>query len=125
MCSKDTSALAFQNSCNVRENRALYVHHDVLEINILFTAGEPQEPTAAAIRQLEERWDRLSRSLTETRMIVDRNFETKKFSTELLALLELIAGYEKWVGNTEKIAEEAQEITKQLDQCRVSEQLLQ
>ncbi|XP_025099293.1 dystrophin-like isoform X3 [Pomacea canaliculata] len=94
-------------------------------ITELKIAGEPQEPTAAAIRQLEERWDRLSRSLTETRMIVDRNFETKKFSTELLALLELIAGYEKWVGNTEKIAEEAQEITKQLDQCRIKLRAMQ
>jgi hypothetical protein len=46
--------------------------------------------------------------------------ETKHFYEELNALQEIMAGYEKWVNTAEKVAEEATEIGKQLEQCKVS-----
>ena len=82
-------------------------------------AGEPHDSTEMAIKQVEERWEHLNKLLAHTQHVVDRNFETKKFYSELSMLIELVAGYEKWVGATEKIADEAQEISRQLDQCKV------
>ena len=43
----------------------------------------------------------------------------KKFNTELSALQELMASYEKHISNAEAIAEDAPDITRQLDQCKV------
>ena len=56
----------------------------------------------------------------ETQGVVEGNFEAKKFYTELTTLLDLLAGYEKWLGSAEKAADEAQEINRQLEQCKVS-----
>ncbi|KAK7483287.1 hypothetical protein BaRGS_00025454, partial [Batillaria attramentaria] len=94
-------------------------------ITELKIAGEATDSVATAIRQVEERWEHLNKILLDTQKQVERNFETKKFYSELTMLLELVAGYEKWVGTTEKIAEEAQEISKQLDQCKVKLRAMQ
>ena len=82
-------------------------------------AGEPTDSTAAAVKEVEERWERLGKMLSDTQRQVERNYETGKFYSELTALLELVTGYEKWVGAADTMAEEAQEISKQLDQCKV------
>ena len=83
------------------------------------TAGEPHDAAAASIQQVEDRWEQVNRMLAETQRMVLRNIETKAFYAELTALLDLVAGYEKWVNTVEKIADEEQEISKQLDQCKV------
>ena len=84
-------------------------------------AGEPHEGPGRTVRQVEERWGRLGQVLADTQRVVDRNVETKKFRSELAALRDLLAGYEKWVGASDRVAEDAQEISKQLDQCKVSD----
>lgn len=86
---------------------------------VLAAVGEPHDGTETAIRQVEERWEQLNKLLADTQRVVDQNFETKKFYSELTTLIDLVAGYEKWMGAAEKIADEAQEISKQLDQCKV------
>ena len=86
---------------------------------VLAAVGEPHDGTETAIRQVEEKWEQLNKLLADTQRVVDQNFETKKFYSELTTLIDLVAGYEKWMGAAEKIADEAQEISKQLDQCKV------
>ncbi|KAL8624968.1 hypothetical protein ACOMHN_039855 [Nucella lapillus] len=94
-------------------------------ITELKIAGEGHESVAASIQDVEERWEQLKKKLADTQHLVNQNFETKKFSQELTALQELLTGYEKWVGSTEHVATEAQEITKQLDQCKVKLRAMQ
>jgi len=74
---------------------------------------------ARSTAELEQRWETLNKLLSDTQLAVDLNIETKKFYDELHSLQELMASYEKWVGTVEHISEEAMEITKQLEQCRV------
>ncbi|XP_070191463.1 dystrophin-like isoform X2 [Littorina saxatilis] len=94
-------------------------------ITELKIAGEPTGQTAAAVKRVEDRWEHLNKVLIETQRVVDRNFETKKFYSELNTLKDLVAGYEKWVGATEKVADEAHDISKQLDQCKVKLRAMQ
>lgn len=82
--------------------------------------SEPHEAFSQATVELEARWEELNRLLGDTQNKVDLNFQIKKFYDELHALQELNVSYEKWVGTAERIAEEAMEISKQLEQCRVS-----
>lgn len=72
------------------------------------------------ITDLENRWERLHHLLSDTQNKVDLNIETKKLYNELNTLKELIQSYEKWANTVESVAEEAVEISKQIDQCRVS-----
>ena len=57
--------------------------------------------------------------LSDTQNKVDLNIETKKLYNELNMLKDLILSYEKWANTVESVAEEAGEISKQLEQCRV------
>ncbi|XP_078330229.1 dystrophin-like isoform X4 [Crassostrea virginica] len=82
-------------------------------------AGESTEVVAAMLADIEGRWDSLAVLLSETVTKVNLNIQSKKFYDELHALQELMSSYEKWVSSAERIAEEALEITKQLEQCRV------
>ncbi|GFN77850.1 dystrophin [Plakobranchus ocellatus] len=81
-------------------------------------AGEPQDSLVIVIKGLEERWENLNDKLAETQTKVDLNYEMKKFNSELSALLELLSSYEKYINHAESIAEDASEITRQLDQCK-------
>ena len=82
-------------------------------------AGESTEVVATMLADIEGRWDTLAVLLSETVTKVNLNIQSKKFYDELHALQELMSSYEKWVSSAERIAEEALEITKQLEQCRV------
>ncbi|KAL8560189.1 hypothetical protein ACOMHN_021683 [Nucella lapillus] len=88
-------------------------------------AGESQEATQDSIQRVEERWERLSKVLADTQRQVERSFESKKFHSELGALLELVEGYDKWLGATQPVAEEAGHIRRQLDQCKVKLRAMQ
>ncbi|KAJ8315396.1 hypothetical protein KUTeg_007546 [Tegillarca granosa] len=88
----------------------------VTELKML---NDPHEAFSQAVADLEKRWEELNRLLVDTQNKVDLNFQIKKFYDELHALQELNISYEKWVGTAERIAEEAMEISKQLEQCRV------
>ncbi|XP_067674722.1 dystrophin-like isoform X3 [Haliotis asinina] len=82
-------------------------------------ADEPNDHIVKATRQVEERWDHINKKLSETQNRVDLNMETKKFYSELATLQELMASYEKWVTTAERIADEAMDISQQLDQCKL------
>ncbi|XP_061169275.1 dystrophin-like isoform X1 [Saccostrea echinata] len=82
-------------------------------------AGESTDSVAATLTDIQNRWDSLAVLLSETVTKVNLNIQSKKFYDELHALQELMSSYEKWVSSAERIAEEAMEITKQLEQCRV------
>lgn len=47
--------------------------------------------------------------------------EVAKFYEELNALQELMVSYENWVTTADEIGIEALDISKQLEQCKVSE----
>ena len=70
---------------------------------------------------MEQRWDKLKVLLVDTQHAVDINIETKKVVDELRALQETMKTYEKWANSIESIAEEAPEISRQLEQSKVYE----
>ncbi|KAK3712445.1 hypothetical protein RRG08_002775 [Elysia crispata] len=88
-------------------------------------AGEPQDSLIIVIKGLEERWENINDKLTETQTKVDLNYEMKKFNSELTALQELMASYEKYISNAETVEEDAPEITGQLDQCKIKMKAMQ
>ncbi|XP_063403799.1 dystrophin-like isoform X1 [Mytilus trossulus] len=88
-------------------------------ISELKVAGESYANFTKVITDLENRWERLHHLLSDTQNKVDLNIETKKLYNELNTLKELIQSYEKWANTVESVAEEAGEISKQIDQCRV------
>ncbi|XP_076466610.1 dystrophin-like isoform X3 [Babylonia areolata] len=93
-------------------------------ITELKIAGESSEATATCVQQVEDRWEQLKQKLADTQLVVDRNYESKKLYAELKALQDLLSGYEKWIGVSESMAE-TQDISKQLEQCKVKLRAMQ
>lgn len=58
--------------------------------------------------------------LSETKRKVDINVDSKKFYDELNTLQDLVGTYEKWISSAEMVAEDAGDITKQMEQSKVS-----
>ena len=86
---------------------------------LYFSAGESYTAFTKSITDMENHWERLHHLLSDTQNKVDLNIETKKLYNELNMLKDLILSYEKWANTVESVAEEAGEISKQLEQCRV------
>ena len=84
-----------------------------------FTAGEPYENVTKSTNNLEKRWESLQKMLSETKKKVEYNVNSKKFYDELNSLKDLVGTYEKWVGSAEIIAEDAADISKQVEQSKV------
>ncbi|KAH9492320.1 hypothetical protein Btru_024696 [Bulinus truncatus] len=94
-------------------------------ITELKIAGEPYDTMTILLKGLEERWQKLNEKLADTQTKVNLNFEMKKFYAELSALQDLMASYEKWIKSADNIAEDAPEIIRQLDQCKVKVKAMQ
>ena len=83
--------------------------------------GDGPEAVEAVLQELERRWKDISLLLQETHSKILLNMDSNKFYGELAGLQDVMMSYEKWVHTAEKIAEEATEITRQLEQCKVSD----
>ncbi|XP_055889039.1 dystrophin-like isoform X6 [Biomphalaria glabrata] len=94
-------------------------------ITELKIAGESYDAMSIILKGLEERWQKLNEKLADTQTKVDLNYEMKKFYTELTALQDLMASYEKWIKSADTIAEESPDIIRQLDQCKVKVKAMQ
>ncbi|CAL1537370.1 unnamed protein product [Lymnaea stagnalis] len=94
-------------------------------ITELKIAGEPYDTMTIVIKGLEERWQKLNEKLADTQTKVDLNFEMKRFYAELSALQDLMVTYEKWIKSADSIADDAPEIIRQLDQCKVKVKAMQ
>ncbi|XP_059157467.1 dystrophin-like isoform X5 [Physella acuta] len=94
-------------------------------ITELKIAGEPYDTMTIVIQGLEERWQNLNEKLADTQTKVELNNEMKKFYDELTVLQDLMATYEKWIKSADNIADEAPEIIRQLDQCKVKVKAMQ
>ncbi|KAK3089530.1 hypothetical protein FSP39_004327 [Pinctada imbricata] len=80
---------------------------------------ESSEDVEHCITELETRWEQLNSLLSATQITVTNNMQTKSFYNELHTLKELVVSYERWTNSAESIADEAMEISKQLEQCRI------
>lgn len=69
---------------------------------------------------MDQRWHSLRDLLKQTKSKVMLKNETKQFYEELTSLRGILLSYERWISTVEGMSEEALEITKQLEQCRVS-----
>ncbi|KAL3882693.1 hypothetical protein ACJMK2_029006, partial [Sinanodonta woodiana] len=98
-------------------NRILSLGRTV--VTELKMAGDSNDEVAIAVQSLEERWENLNRQFSETQAKVNLNNEKKKIYYELGSLQELMNSYEKWIGTLERIPEEAVEISRQLEQCKI------
>uniref|UniRef100_A0A2C9KMX3 Dystrophin n=1 Tax=Biomphalaria glabrata TaxID=6526 RepID=A0A2C9KMX3_BIOGL len=94
-------------------------------ITELKIAGESYDAMSIILKGLEERWQKLNEKLADTQTKVDLNYEMKNFYTELTALQDLMASYEKWIKSADTIAEESPDIIRQLDQCKVKVKAMQ
>ena len=68
---------------------------------------------------MERRWEGLQQLLAQTKLQVMENSELGQWHDELATLTSILVAYEKWASQVEQIAEEAMEISRQLEQCRV------
>ena len=68
---------------------------------------------------MDRRWTKLNELLLHTSKKILVSSDMKQFSDELTSLREILVSYEKWVATEEKVADEALEISRQLEQCRV------
>jgi len=80
---------------------------------------ETRELVVRKTEAIEKRWDDLTKLLADTKVKLNMDVDSKKFYDDLGALKEVMVTYEKWVNNADKISEEAMEISRQLEQCRV------
>ena len=71
------------------------------------------------VQQVETRWHQLNKQLEVTKKKIMYNVDHKKFYDELASLTEVADGYDMWVSTAGPITEEAMEISRQLEQCRV------
>ncbi len=70
--------------------------------------------------QVEQQWLEMKRLLEETREKITMGNDLKQFYGELEGIQRIIMGYEKWISTVEKVADEALELHRQMEQCRVS-----
>ena len=71
---------------------------------------------------MDGRWSSLNALLTETGRKIVLDSKVKEVQDQLASLQEILSSYEKWVSAEERVADEALEISRQLEQCRVSRQ---
>ena len=72
------------------------------------------------VKGLEGRWEHLCTHLGETKHKVHVSSQHKRFYTDLGAMQEILDSYERWLSTQEKVATESLEISKQLEQCKVT-----
>ncbi|XP_013413171.1 dystrophin isoform X2 [Lingula anatina] len=109
-----------ENDVKDRENEINHVHAlGKSLIQEIKQADESYESIETILKQLEKRRSDMTLLLEDTQRKIILSLETKNFYDELNALQEIMLSYEKWVGAAERIAEEATEIGRQLEQCRV------
>ena len=86
------------------------------------SAGESTDYVNNIISQMDGRWSSLNALLTETGRKIVLDSKVKEVQDQLASLQEILSSYEKWVSAEERVADEALEISRQLEQCRVSRQ---
>ena len=77
------------------------------------------ETVDSTLEQTEQRWQLLNLLLSDTKHKVVLSHRTKRFYDQLAALHDVLAVYEKWAKTEERAADEALDISRQLEQCRV------
>ena len=87
---------------------------------LIVLGGEPYDSITTQTEALERRWDKMKILLVDTQHAVDINIETKKVRDELHALQDLMKTYEKWASSAEHSSDDAPDITRQLEQSKVS-----
>lgn len=71
------------------------------------------------MRVMEERWEGLQQQLADTKKQVMDSSELGQWRDELATLTSVLLAYDKWVSQVEGIADDAMDISRQLEQCRV------
>ncbi|XP_064628408.1 dystrophin-like isoform X4 [Lineus longissimus] len=107
---------------DLNSHRSMYQDIHDMEVILkeqLISNDESCLPIERAFNDLEDKWTYVSMLCEDTHRRITLEAETKHFYEELNSLQEVMAGYEKWVNTAEKVAEEATEMSKQLEQCKV------
>ena len=84
------------------------------------TAGDTTDMVDSMVTQVDQHWHDVNALLAETKQKVTTTVALKQFYDELTTLQQIVDGYEKWIRNEGSISDEAMEICRQLEQCRVS-----
>lgn len=74
----------------------------------------------SVVTQVDKHWHDMNTLLAETKQKVTANVALKQFYDELTTLQQIVDGYERWIHNEDSVSDEAMEICRQLEQCRVS-----
>ena len=72
-----------------------------------------------SLAEVEERWESILSLVANTEASINRDMESKQFRDELTTLKKLASSYELWVTHAANVSDEALEISRQLEQCRV------
>jgi len=71
---------------------------------------------------LESRWSNINSLRLVSRSIVHQSSELKLFYANLRAIKEIAMTYEKWSLAEQTVTDDFVELSRQLEQCRVSEE---
>ncbi|KAK2181696.1 hypothetical protein NP493_384g04000 [Ridgeia piscesae] len=82
-------------------------------------AGDTTDMVDSVVTQVDQHWHDVNALLAETKQKVTTTVALKQFYDELTTLQQIVDGYEKWIRNEGSVSDEAMEICRQLEQCRV------
>ena len=72
------------------------------------------------LRRLETRWSNVNKLLKTCRLKVNSSSESQQFYADLATIKDIVETYAKWVQTEQNVATEFMELSRQLEQCRVS-----
>ena len=72
------------------------------------------------VTQVDQHWRDNNLLLGETKQKVTTSVALKQFYDQLATLQQIVDGYERFICNEGRVSDEAMEIFRQLEQCRVS-----
>ena len=86
----------------------------------LVAAGDTTDLVDNIVAQVDQHWRDNNALLGDTKQKVTTSVALKEFYDQLATLQQIVDGYERFICNEGRVSDEAMEIFRQLEQCRVS-----
>ena len=82
-------------------------------------AGDTTDMVDNIVAQVDQHWRDNNALLGDTKQKVTTSVALKEFYDQLATLQQIVDGYERFICNEGRVSDEAMEIFRQLEQCRV------
>ena len=119
---EEKQVLIEDTKCSVSEHTELMNQfHKSIDI---FKKGLPSGDSSVTVADelmadMDQRWENIKGLITQAESKIHAMSVTQQYNSEYKTVDEVLLGYRKWVSSSAHVAEEAWDIARQMEQCRV------